>query len=253
MAAQNLPSVSYTGDDWSQTLARTLWLPMLLMGLMAVAVGLVASIDAGVDIGDFFGGESAAALRTGTAVTTWAVATTFLGMAFILSSITMVLVNIIRTLRDTGRDVQQAVGARKVTKLRKPLTGHLTPHVMMMGLMTVIAAFVVSVVQANLISGIPPDGLANPAALQGGDLADYGTTQAWAQWLGPLRLFGLALIFVSIVLALRTIIKAITFQAQRVYELSAERAGSLAAGPADTTGPPAPGTGWQRSGSSRRT
>ncbi|MBW3578030.1 MAG: hypothetical protein KY462_09905 [Actinobacteria bacterium] len=238
MAAQ-LKAILYKGDDVPQRMARTMWLPMLLMGAMAVAVGFTASIAAGVKIGDFFGGEAAESLRTGQSVAAWAIATVFLGMAFILSSITMVLVNIIRTLRDTGRDVQQAVGAAQVTQLRKPWTGVFIPHVMMMGLMLVVAAFVIGLIQAAVISDIPADALAEPARLQGQSLADFGTVQAMAQWLGPLRLLGLALIFVSIVLALRTIIRAITFQAQRVYELADERraAGWSAQRPATS--------GWQ--------
>lgn len=223
--AARLQSIPYKKDDFSQTLARLLWLPMLAMGVMAVVVGFVASVVAGINIADFFGSEPADALRTGGAVGAWATGTVFLGLGFILSSITMVLVNIVRTLRDTGRDVQQAVGARQLTQLRKPGIGHAIPHVMMAGLMLVIAAFVVGIVQASLIAGIPPAGFADPAQLQGEALADFGTVQATAQWVGPLRLLGLAAIFVSVVLALRTIIRAITFQAQRVQELRAERAG----------------------------
>lgn len=232
-----LQSVPYKGDDFPQTMARLMWLPMLAMGLMAVGIGLVASFVAGIDIADFFGGEGPETLRTGKAIGAWAGGTIFLGMGFILSSITMVLVNIIRTLRDTGRDVQQAVGARQLTQLRKPLAGHAIPHVMMMGLMLVIAAFVVGIVQASLIADVPPAGFADPAQLQGESLADFGAAQATAQWVGPLRLLGLALIFVSIVLALRTIIRAITFQAQRVQELRAERAASAAPASAPTAQP----------------
>lgn len=43
----------------------------------------------------------------------------------------------------------------------------------------------------------------------------------------PLRLLGLTIIFTSIVLALRTIIQAIRFQAQRVEELAGVRAAGL--------------------------
>jgi hypothetical protein len=42
-------------------------------------------------------------------------------------------VNIVRTLRDSGRDVQQALGAEEVVKLRKPFEGRLVPFVMMAG------------------------------------------------------------------------------------------------------------------------
>lgn len=238
--AARLQSIPYKGDDFPQTLARVLWLPMLVMGVMAVGIGLVASFAAGFNIADFFGGEPADALRTGGAIGAWSTGTVFLGLALILSSITMVLVNIVRTLRDTGRDVQQTVGASQITQLRKPWTGHAIPHVMMMGLMLVLAAFVVGIVQASLIAGIPPAGFADPAQLQGESLADFGAVQATAQWVGPLRLLGLATIFVSIVLALRTIIRAIIFQAQRIDELRTERARV-----AEPASPPAAGPARQ--------
>lgn len=250
MAAQ-LPSIPYKGDDAPQTMARVMWLPMLAMGLMAVAIGFVASVSAGVEIGDFFGGEGAEALRTGRSTGAWAVATVFLGMAFILSSITMVLVNILRTMRDSGRDVQQSLRAREILQLEKPWTGHLIPPVMMMGMMTVVVAFGLGVWQATLISDVPAAGIADASVLEGEALADLGTAEAVGQWLGPLNLLGLALIFVSIVLALRTIVKAITFQAQRLQQLARE-AGSPAPaspGPAPTTPAPAPGAqpgaGWR--------
>lgn len=218
--AQRLREVAYRGDDRAQTLARVMWLPMLVMGVMAVATGLVAAVIAGVQIGDFFGGDTADHLGRGQATGAWAGGTLFLGMAFILSAITMVLVNIVRTLRDTGRDVQQAVGAWQVTQLRKPWTGRLIPPVMMMGVMIVMAGFVLAIVRALLLGGVPAQALAQPTTLQGADLADYGTAQAIGAWLQPLNLLGLATIFVSIVLALQTIIQAISFQAQRVLDLA---------------------------------
>ncbi|MEX2586693.1 MAG: hypothetical protein WD602_01695 [Actinomycetota bacterium] len=218
-----LQSVPYKSDDLPQKMAKYLWLPMLAMGLMAVVIGLGAAISAGINIGDFFSASDAESLKDASTTMAWTSATIFLGMAFILSSITMLLVNIVRTLRDTGHDVQVAVRAGEVTQLRKPLTGRLIPVVMMMGLMIVIGAFVVGIVQADKLSGIPAGGIADTATLQGQDLADYGTVQAFDAWVGPLRLFGLATIFASIVLALRTIIQAIRFQGQRIQELAGGR------------------------------
>jgi hypothetical protein len=220
MAETRLESTGYRGDDFPQKLAKTMWLPFVAMGVMAVALGLVTGAYSGTQLGDFFGGDPAVKFGRATSTSAWSIGTVFLGLGFILSSITMVLVNIIRTLRDTGRDVQQAVGAHAVTQLKKPLAGKLVPHVMMMGLFTVIAGFALGIWQANLLGGVPAAGLANPATLHGGNLADYGTAQAIGAWIQPLRLFGLALIFTSVVLALRTIIKGIRFQAQRIEELS---------------------------------
>jgi hypothetical protein len=173
----------------------------------------------------------------------WTAGIVFVGMGLILSSITMVLVNVIRTLRDTGRDVQRAVGASEITQLRKPLTGTLIPHVMAMGLMTVVAGLVVGIVQATKLDGIPATGIANPATLRGQDLADFGTAQAFGAWVQPLRLFGLALIFTSIILALQTIIKGITFQGQRVEELATGGRGTLSVAPVAVVAHTATSTG----------
>lgn len=225
--ATALRAIPYRGDDRAQRMAKTMWFPLLAMGVMAVAVGLVAGSYSGVQLGDFFADGSTARLGRATATTAWATGTVFLGLGFILSAITMVLVNILRTLRDTGRDVQVAIGAGEVTQLEKPLTGKLLPHVMMMGLAVVVAGFVIGIVQATLVGGLPSAGLADPTTLAGSDLADFGSAQAIGAWVQPLRLFGLAVIFVSIVLALRTIIGAIRFQAQRVGELAAERGGAV--------------------------
>lgn len=226
--AAHLQSTAYRGDDIPQKMAKRLWFPMLGMGLMAVTVGLVTGGYSGLQLGDFFAGDTVNNLGRATATGAWATGTVFLGLGFIVSSITMVLVNIIRTLRDTGRDVQESVGAHQITQLRKPLVGKLVPHVMAMGLLIVVAGFVVGIVQAATLGSIPASGLANPATLTGADLADYGTAQAIGAWVQPLRLFGLAGIFTSVVLALRAIIQGITYQAQRVRELAEERTGKAA-------------------------
>ena len=92
----------------------------------------------------------------------------FVGMGLILSSITMVLVNVVRTLRDTGRDVQGAVGATSITQLRRPLTGQLIPHVMMLGLAVLTGGLVIGIVQATKLGNLPPAALASPATLAPG-------------------------------------------------------------------------------------
>lgn len=228
MTQQRLQAVSYQGDDTPQKMAKTMWLPMLAMGLMAAATGLIIAIVAGVSVGDFFAGRDFNDLGRGEALKEAALGTSFLGMAFILSSITMVLVDILRTMRDSGRDMQQTLKAGQVTQLEKPTTGKLIAPVMMMGLMIVIAGFILALIVGGLIGGINPEGLADPEVLSDAELADLGTAEAFDKWLPPLKLFGLALIFTSIVLALRTIIKAIRFTAQRVEELADEK-GSAAA------------------------
>lgn len=213
-------AVPYKGDDWAQKLARTMALPLLAMGLMAVAGGLVAGIVGGVSFGDFFSpaGEVADLGRAEAAVQV-AGATVFLGMGLILGGITMTLVNVVRSLRDAGRDVQRALGAPPL-QLRKPLTGRLTPHVMMMGVMIEVAAFVLGLVAAVTIGGVDAAAVADPAAAGAADLADVGFVRAVSAWLPGLRMVGIATILVSIVLTLTTIRSAIRFQGDRVSQLA---------------------------------
>lgn len=215
-------AIPYEADDWAQNLARIMALPMLAMGVMAVVGGLVAGVVGGVNFGDFFapGGE-VADLGRAEATVQVAGATLFLGMGLILGGVTMTLVNIVRSLRDAGRDVQHSLGAEPL-QLRKPLTGKLTPHVMMMGVMIEVVAFVVGLVAAFTIGGVDPAAIADPAAASVGDLSDIGFVRAASAWLPGLRLFGVAVILGSIVLTLTTIRSAIRFQGERISELAAK-------------------------------
>lgn len=213
-------AIPYAGDDWAQNLARIMALPMLAMGLMTVAGGLLAGIVSGVSFSEFFapGGEVADLGRAEAAVQVTG-ATLFLGMGFILGGITMTLVNVVRSLRDAGRDVQQSLGAQPL-QLRKPLTGRLTPHIMMMGVMIEVVAFVLGLVAAFAIGGVDPAAIADPATASAGDLGDIGFVRAVGAWLPGLRLVGVAVILGSIVLTLTTIRSAIRFQGDRITELA---------------------------------
>lgn len=105
-------------------------------------------------------------------------------------------------------------------QLDKPLSGKLTPHVMLMGVMVEVAAFVIGIVAATTIGGVSPAALADPATAGAGDIADIGFVRAASAWLPGLRLFGLALILGSVVLTLTTIQRSIRFQGHRIAELA---------------------------------
>jgi hypothetical protein len=215
---------SYSGDDWAQVLARNFWFVMLAMGGMLVAGALAAASASGVSLGHFFAVGAAAADSYGRAQSTmaWATGVNFLGMGFILSGITMVLVNIVRTLRDSGADVQGSLRAEETLQLRKPIEGQLAPYVMMLGLMILGAGLAFGAVVATKLGAIPaPLLVKGGSALAGDNLAGFGSAQAIGTWIGPVRFAGLATIFGSIVLALRVIIKTLRYQAFRVTELVA--------------------------------
>lgn len=217
----NIPdAIPYEGDDWAQNLARQMHLPLLGMGLMAVAGGVVSGIVAGVSFGTFFSPSGAVSdLGTAEAAVQVTGSVLFLGMGLILAGITMTLVNVVRSLRDAGRDVQQSLGAQPL-QLKKPLSGKLTPHVMMMGVMVEVAALVVGLIAAVTIGGVDAAAIADPASAGAGDLADIGFVRAASAWLPGMRLVGIAVILGSIVLTLTTIRSAIRFQGDRVSELA---------------------------------
>jgi hypothetical membrane protein len=213
----------YKGDDWAQSMSRYLATPMFVMGVMAVAAGLVLGVAGGVQVGDYFGalksGPDLSDLGRGETLSQWVGAVSFLGMGFILSGVAMYLVNIVRTLRDAGRDVQQSLQVRPL-KLRKPWTGVVTPYVMLTGVMVEVAAFVVGIVAAVSVGDISPAALVNPGAASAGDLADLGVARAAATWLPGLRFFGVAVLLSSVVLVLVTIQRSLRFQASRITEIA---------------------------------
>lgn len=218
-----IPNVEpYKGDDWAQSLSRLLATPMFLMGVMAVLTSLILGIAGGINIGEFFGAvgnQDFSDLGRAEVLGQWTGATAFLGMGFILSGVVMHLVNIVRTLRDAGRDVQTSLGAKPL-KLRKPWTGQLTPHVMLMGVMVEVAAFITGIVAAVKIGSLNAAFIANPASGSSGDVADIGFVRAASTWLPGLRLAGLAILLGSVVLVLLTIQKTLRFQASRVTEIA---------------------------------
>jgi hypothetical protein len=105
-------------------------------------------------------------------------------------------------------------------QLDKPLSGKLTPHVMLMGVMVEVAAFVIGIVAATTIGDVSLTALADLSTAGAADIADIGFVRAASAWLPGLRLVGLALILTSVVLTLTTIQKAIRFQGHRVTELA---------------------------------
>ena len=93
---------------------------------------------------------------------------------------------------------------------------------MMMGMMVLIVAFIVGLVQANLASDYWNHSIAtrlNPAEAGSDILRDLGRIEALGTWLAPLRFVGLALIFTSIGLALATIVRVLRWQSGRLIDI----------------------------------
>jgi len=169
------------------SMARALWLPMLFMGAMALAAGLVISL---VWANNTVGTEEfrqAAALSQGII---------FFGETLLLSGIAFLLGAIMAGLREGGGEVQQSLGL-PVTTLKMPIEAKVFIGMMMMGMMVGIA---------QLVGYIFAFGVAD----------DVASFSSWANWLGPFRELALGIILASIVLALVNIGNVLEFQFDRV-------------------------------------
>ena len=112
------------GQTVIHTLANWMWLPMILMGVMAIAtaVGLgIAQAQVSSDIGEQFTALRQANFETLKPLTG---GFTFLGLALILSGIAFLLGTILGALRWGGGEVQEAV-EQPVMALKMPWSAKL--------------------------------------------------------------------------------------------------------------------------------
>lgn len=168
-----------------QAMARIMWKPMLLMGPMLVAAGLVLSlVNTGADDPD-----------TRQALSAWTQGTQFLGEAMLLAAISFLLGTILAGLREGGGEVQESLGLA-VKTLRMPASAKAFLALMAAGLMLGVAQFVLYGIAAYVD---------DPAT--------------WFAWLGPLRELSLGILLSGIVLALFTIGTVLGFQHWRIRQI----------------------------------
>lgn len=163
-------------------MAKSMWRPMLAMGIMAVAIGFLTSLT-WADTGSL-------------TASAWTQGLQFLGEGMLLAGVSFLLGTILWSIRTGGGEVQQGLGVA-VKTLKMPNTAKLFVAFMMLGLMTSVAQFVGYLVVA----------------------AGGVNTAAWLAFLGPLRELGLALILAGITLALVTIGNVLRFQFDRIIEI----------------------------------
>lgn len=217
-------------------MAKLMWMPSLLMGLMIVLVAFVVVWrEANSSVTSFF--SAAKEIREGTnpvyiaahrslqTTFAWIPGFKFLGMALLFSAITFNLANIIRALREAGARMQKTLGV-EIKALAKPMTARLFPMVMMMGLVILIISFVISVNLAGQASSYynHPIKEVLDAASTNSDLAlQLSSIQSTKAWLEPFKFVGVALLLTGISLALATIRKILQFQARRLVEIAQQK------------------------------
>ena len=227
--ADQLP-VKVTG---MQGMASKMWMPFIGMGFMIVVAAFIIGLVSSATIADYF--TASKAMREAAAkgsdlatqkafvesVKVWLPAFKFLGIGMLLGGITFLLATILGALRVGGGGVQQALGG-EVRMPKPPMTAKLFPMVMMMGLMILIAALVIGIVNATLAYDYWNHSIAtqlNPAAEGSGLLSDLGTINAIKLWLAPFKFVGMATLFTGIGLALATIVQVLRWQSNRLWNI----------------------------------
>lgn len=197
-------------------LATVMWLPMLLMGTMALATAVVLGIvragfaenlGAGFDAVDRANVETLRPLVDGFL---------FLGMALVLAGISFLLATILGALHAGGGEVQAAAGAT-ARALRMPFSAKAFIVLMMLGVSGAVAAFVTQIVIATTAHDA---WIGATAAGVPGDAGDLGRVLTVGAWANPLALTSIGMLLSGIALALYTISNVLDFQFTRVRELA---------------------------------
>ena len=208
-------SSSGSGQLLIHTVANWMWLPMIMMGLVAIAtsIGLgIAQANVGSNLGEEFTALRQANFATLQPLTA---AFLFLGEALVLSGIAFLLGTILGALRKGGGEVQESTGS-PVKTLKMPWSAKVFLALMMMGLMAEIVAFGTLTYVASQANDA---WIAATSAAVPGDQAALDRATAFALWANPLREVALGLILTSIVFALSTISNVLGFQFSRIREI----------------------------------
>ncbi|MBI2246397.1 MAG: hypothetical protein HYU65_00415 [Armatimonadetes bacterium] len=214
-------------------MARGMWALSILMGLTIVIAAFFIGLSNSGLVAQYFSNPKAVreAAAAGSAIVdqkvviesvfAWLPGFKFFGMGLLFSGITFVLANIINALRAAGGGLQKALGV-EVKAMAKPLTAKLFPPLMMMGLMILIATFVIGLWLAGFSAGYWNHSIATELdAAQVGSplLAQIATIQSVKAWLEPVKFVGIAFLLTGISLALATIRKILQFQAGRILDI----------------------------------
>lgn len=189
------------GPSLPQRIGTTLWLPMLVMALMAFPVGVILSGIRANEVAT--GGTPDTIAALGHFVT----AANFVGFASMFAAISFAIARILGEFRTGGGRIQEASG-RKVRTLKTPTTGKAFIGLMAIAMMILVAAIALHVIAGSVIAG--------------GSAAALSRSEQWAIWLEGARRFGIATYLLAIAFGLSTIITVLRFQAVRIRELPEE-------------------------------
>jgi len=214
-------------------MARVMWAPVVLMGLMIVILSLLIGFANSGAVTEYFSysKEAREAATAGSDIVqlkvlserifAWLPGFKFLGMGMLFAGITFALATIILTLKNAGMAMQKTMSF-EIRVPKKPMVAKLFPMLMMLGLMTLVVAFVIGL----WLSGVVGDywnhsiaGELNPAGEGSVLLEQLAMVTSVKAWLVPLKFVGVALLLAGISFALFTIRFTLQFQAVRLQEM----------------------------------
>ena len=216
-----------------QAMASKMWIPLIAMGFMVVVAALIVGVVVSGAAADYFSFSKLTreAATTGSnlaiekafieSTKAWLPTFKFLGVGMIVGGVTFLLATILGALRVGGARVQQALG-ETVRMPKPPITAQLFPMFMMMGLVVLMAALVVGIVLAVISFGYWNHSIAtelNPAVEGSQLLSTLSTISSTKMWLAPLKFVGMASLFVGVGLALATIVGALRWQTNRLWDM----------------------------------
>jgi hypothetical protein len=178
-----------------------LWLPMLVMALMAFPAALGIGIVRAEEISSGGSVETIETLRHLQA------GVMIIGFAAVFAAISFAIARILGQFRKGGGELQEAAGV-PVETMRMPATAKVFIGLMMMAMMTLVATAVLHFVFAADVTG---------AASSLGISAERFTV------LDGVQTIGIAMYLVAITFGLATIAQVIRFQSTRIRELAEER------------------------------
>jgi hypothetical protein len=206
----------------------------IAMGFMIVIAALIiGAVNAGnaasyyaVDKATRDASPDLAQLRAGIeSITVWLPYFKFLGLAMILAGITMALGMISLRLQELGKRVMDSVPERaRIALPPKPKSATWMRIFMMLGMMIIIAGFIVSLSIASLASWVYSHPVVDiDAAAAGSDLlAGLARVHAAEAWLEAFKFVGTAVFFLGIVYGLDTIVVALKFQRSAIPQVVEE-------------------------------
>ncbi|MBK5116832.1 MAG: hypothetical protein JJE23_07920 [Thermoleophilia bacterium] len=188
------------GYNLPQRAGIKLWLPMLVMALMAFPAAVILGIVRADQIST---GGSAETIETLRQVQVGAM---MIGFASVFAAVSFAIARILGQFRKGGGDLQEASGRRVVT-LKMPVTAKVFLATMMMAMMTLLGAAVLHFVFAADVSS-------TTASLE-------LSAERFTVLEGVQRV-GIAMYLVAITFGLATIAQVLRFQSSRVRELATE-------------------------------